>query len=239
MTHILDIVVPLAVFALLLFFAIYGIYFLWHSFEEDYRFTTAYNLIKTGVTKKNLDENKVQSIYNRTYKKFNNHSSYADFLERIIFHSREKYEKSDLISDLTAFLKPIIDKEKIEQPFANVNEKERNTLFATENAALKNDMLSVKKNLDELSSIIARKQKSLSKAKKINILSLVISAIGILVTIFIWIHGTSLNEDDITKISEKTSEIILNAKKTTSNETKEPIQEELNKATAEDTLSSP
>jgi hypothetical protein len=61
--------------------------------------------------------------------------------------------------------------------------------------------------------MIIDKQNSLKNSRRVNRLSIPISIIGILTTILIWQYGSSLSEEDVDRISAKTSEIILKENK--------------------------
>ena len=53
--------------------------------------------------------------------------------------------------------------------------------------------------------VIESNQKALDKAKQANRWSIPISIVGVLLTLFIWIYGSSLSERDVERISTQIS----------------------------------
>ena len=186
------------------------IYFTTTVIFEKLAFKRAYNILSKGQEQQTLNEEEVLFIYNRTFKGYSN-ESYESFLERILIRVREQDKDGKATSAFNALLKPIIKKEKEEKPYFKVNEKERCVIQAIENAANNNEKISLRKNLIDLSEMIVDKQNALKKSKRANRLSIPLSIIGILTTILIWAYGSSLSEEDIKKVSEKTCELVLKA----------------------------
>ena len=189
---------------------VFIIYSTLNIISEIYAFKRAYNLLSKGQEQQTLNEEEVLFIYNRTFKGFSN-ESYESFLERILIRVRENDKDGKATSNFNALLKPIIKKEKDEKPYLEVDEKERCVIQAIERAANNNEKNSLRKNLIDLSEMIVDKQKALKKSQRRNRLSIPLSIIGILTTILIWAYGSSLSEDDINKVSERTSELVLKA----------------------------
>lgn len=94
-----------------------------------------------------------------------------------------------------------MEKEKAEKPYPNVNERERRILLAIEDSANKGEFASINNNLEDLSIVIENNQKALDRARATNKWTIPISIIGILLTIFIWLYGSSLSDKDVQRIS--------------------------------------
>ena len=60
----------------------------------------------------------------------------------------------------------------------------------------------------DLSIVIESNQNALDKARRTNRWSIPISIIGVLLTLFIWLYGSSLSERDIDRISTRVSTTI-------------------------------
>jgi len=233
MNQLVESIISIAILGSFLFLGGYAIYYLYTSFEKGDAFTDAYNLLRSGEKQQTLNEREIQLIYNHKYKKYNG-ESYADFLEKILIRVREKDTEGKVTSNFNALLEPIIDKEKAEKPYLKVDEKERCIIQAIEDAANNNEKNSLRKNLVDLSEMIVDKQKALKNARRINCLSIPLSFIGILTTILIWAYGSSLSEEDISKVSERTSELVLKAVPNTPITTKDSTTaEQINKNSEE------
>ena len=72
----------------------------------------------------------------------------------------------------------------------------------------KNETNSIKHTLVDLSMVIESNQNALDKARRTNRWSIPISIIGVLLTLFIWLYGSSLSERDIDRISTRVSTTI-------------------------------
>jgi len=73
--------------------------------------------------------------------------------------------------------------------------------LAIEESAKKAEFTSLNNNLEDLSIVIENNQKALDKARMTNKWSIPISVIGILLTLFIWLYGSSLSDKDVQRIS--------------------------------------
>ena len=228
MNQLVEFIITIAILGSFIFLCGSVIYYLYASFDKRDMFTDAYNLLRSGERQQTLNEREIQLIYNHTFKKYNG-DSYADFLEKILIRIRENDRDGKLTSNFNALLEPIIDKEKAEKPYLKVDEKERCIIQAIEDAANNNEKNSLRKNLVDLSEMIVDKQKALKNSQRINRLSIPLSIIGILTTILIWAYGSSVSEEDINKISEKTSELVLKGAPSTPIVTEDSTMTEQNK----------
>ena len=116
-------------------------------------------------------------------------------------HYLDKISDKETILLISKRITPILDKEREEKPFCNINDRERRILLAIEDAVKKNETNSIKHTLVDLSMVIESNQKALEKAERTNRWSIPISIIGVLLTLFIWFYGSSLSERDIERIS--------------------------------------
>ena len=174
------------------------------SKQED-----AYNLIQKGIEEGTLDnDSDIFLIYKRLAKGDYHNNSYADFLESFLVHIRKNFDK-DTILLISKRITPILNKEREEKPYCNIQERERRILLAIEDAFKKNETNSIKHTLVDLSMVIESNQKALDKARRANNWSIPISIIGVLLTIFIWLYGSSLSNKDVERISTQLSTTIL------------------------------
>jgi hypothetical protein len=161
----------------------------------------AYELLLKGNEQNTLNDGSISLIYKRCISKRYEHISYMDFLESFLMYVRQKDEDGTLTQSISKIIEPILEKEKIEKPFSNIKERERRLLLAVENSASKGETSSLKNNLTDLSIVIENNQKALDRARAINRWSIPISVIGILLTLFIWLYGSSLSDKDVQRIS--------------------------------------
>lgn len=204
------------------------------TINRNEAFTETYNLLQKGINHNTLDEEEILLIYNHKYRKYNNHASYADFLEEILIFCREKDTDGSLTKQFDSLLKPILDKVKKEQPYFGVAEEEKSALVAIEDAASVNNIDSVKRNLENLSKMIIRNQKNLSKSKKHTLISYAFSAASLALSGIMWIQGTTLKETDIDKIAKKTSDICISLNSSSSSESSEPANVEQKASSSEE-----
>lgn len=161
----------------------------------------AYELLLKGNEQKTLNDGSIFLIYKRSISRKYEHMSYMDFLESFLMYVRQKDEDGTLTQSISKIIEPILEKEKIEKPFSNIKERERRLLLAVENSASKGETSSLKNNLTDMSIVIENNQKELDKARAINRWSIPISVLGILLTLFIWLYGSSLSDKDVQRIS--------------------------------------
>ena len=165
----------------------------------------AYELLLKGNDQKTLNDGSIFLIYKRSISRKYEHMSYMDFLESFLMYVRQKDEDGTLTQSISKIIEPILEKEKTEKPFSNIKETERRLLLAVENSASKGETSSLKNNLTDLSIVIENNQKELDKARAINRWSIPISVLGILLTLFIWLYGSSLSDKDVQRISAQIS----------------------------------
>ena len=212
MSRLAEIIITIVILGSFSFLIGLATYYIIQIISEILCFKKAYNLLSKGQKQQTLNEEEVLFIYNQTFKGCNK-DSYDTFLEKILIRVRENDSDGKATSNFNTLLKPIIKKEKEDKPYLKVDEKERRVIQAIEDAAKNSENNSLRKNLIDLSSMIIDKQNSLKNSHRVNRLSIPISIIGILTTILIWQYGSSLSEEDVDRISAKTSEIILKENK--------------------------
>lgn len=161
----------------------------------------AYELLLKGNEQQSLNASAIYLIYKREVAPKFDGVSYIDFLESFLIYVRKKDEDGTLTKNISESIESILEKEKAEKPYSNVNEREKRILYAIEESANRGELLAVKNNLKDLSIVIENNQKALNRARMTNKWTIPISIIGILLTLFIWLYGSSLSEKDIQRIS--------------------------------------
>ena len=161
----------------------------------------AYDLLLKGYEQKTLSDKAISLIYKREIARKYEYLSYISFLESFLIYVRQKDEDGELTTQISTIIEPILEKEKAEKPYSNVKERERRILLAIEESAKKGELTSLNNNLEDLSIVIENNQKSLDKARMTNKWTVPISIIGVLLTLFIWLYGSSLSDKDVQRIS--------------------------------------
>ncbi len=163
----------------------------------------AYGLLLKANEHNTLDDNAIYLIYNRIIKRKFDYITYIDFLESFVIFVRQEDDNGALTKQIESIIKPILERERTEKPYTSVNERERRILLAIEDSAKKGETASLKNNLEDLSNVIENNQKSLDRARATNKWTIPISIIGIIITIFIWLYGSSISEKDVQRISNQ------------------------------------
>lgn len=161
----------------------------------------AYELLLKGNEQQTLNDKAIFLIYKREIARKYESISYIDFLESFLIYVRQKDEDGSLTNRISEIIDPILEKEKAEKPYSNIKERERRILLAIEESANKGEHVSIKNNLEDLSIVIENNQKALDRARMTNKWTIPISVIGILLTLFIWLYGSSLSDKDVQRIS--------------------------------------
>lgn len=170
------------------------------SKQED-----AYNLIQKGIEEGTLDnDSDIFLIYKRLTQGNYHYNSYAVFLESFLIHIRKNFDKDSILL-ISKRITPILNKEREEKPYCNIQDRERRILLAIEDAFKKNETNSIKHTLVDLSMVIESNQKALEKAERTNKWSIPISIVGVLLTLFIWFYGSTLSNKDVERISTQIS----------------------------------
>ena len=173
--------------------------------SRHYRIRTekekAFELLLKGFNQKTLNANAIYLIYKREVARKFESVSYVGFLESFLIYVRKKDEDGILTKDVSGTIESILEKEQADKPYSNVKEREKRILCAIEESANKGENLAVKNNLKDLSIVIENNQKTLDRARLTNKWTIPISIIGILLTLFIWLYGSSLSDKDVQRIS--------------------------------------
>ena len=168
----------------------------------------AYDLIKKGIEEGSFDnDGDIFLVYKKLAQGDYQYNSYADFLESFLIYIRKNSDK-DTILLISKRITPILNKEREEKPYCNIKDRERRILLAIDDAFKKNGTNSIKHTLIDLSMVIESNQKALDRARRTNRWSIPISIVGVLLTLFIWLYGSSLSERDIERISTHISNTI-------------------------------
>ncbi|MBO6055368.1 MAG: hypothetical protein J6P84_00085 [Alphaproteobacteria bacterium] len=162
----------------------------------------SFNLMITAFKQNSqLDNEDIFLIYNDFAQKTSRNISYEKYLESFIIYVRSNEKDYPFINSIIEHLKPILNKEKEEQPFSNVEERERLLLLSIDQSVKNKEITSVPNNLRNLSLTIQKTQNELKQAKKINRWSIPISVIGVILTIISMFLGYFSSNSDIEKIS--------------------------------------
>ena len=171
----------------------------------------AYGLLLKGNEHNTLNNNAISLIYKRMIERKYDNVSYLDFLESFIIYVRQEDNDGALTKRIEDLIHPILEKERAEKPYPCVKERERRILLAIEDSAAKGETASLKNNLEDLSTVIENNQKSLDRARTTNKWTIPISIVGIILTVFIWLYGTSLSEKDVQRISNQIYSTVLDS----------------------------
>lgn len=176
----------------------------------------AFNLLKRGYEQHTLHEKAIRLIYNKLSSNFDDLIEYTfvNFLEDFLDYIRNEDTDGTLINQIEELVYPILDKEKEEKPYANINEGERRILLAIEESASQNEVTSLKKHLIDLSLLIENNQKEKNKAETTNKWTIPTSICGVIFTLIFGIYGffgSSLSSKDINSISDKLNERIISS----------------------------
>lgn len=163
---------------------------------------TSFNLMMTAFKQNpKLDNEDIFLIYNDFAQKTSRNISYEKYLESFIIYVRSNEKDNSFVNSIVDRIKPILNKEKEEQPFSNVEERERLLLLSIDQSIKNNETASVPNNLRNLSLTIQKTQHDLKQAKRTNYWSIPISVIGVVLTIISMVMGYFSSSSDIDKIS--------------------------------------
>ena len=169
---------------------------------------SAYDLIKKGIEEGSFDNDaEIFLVYKKLAQGDEHYNSYADFLESFLIYVRKNVDK-DTILIISRRITPILNKAREEKPYCNIKDRERRILLAIEDAFKKNETNSIKHALTDLSMIIESNQNALERARRTNKWSIPISIVGVLLTLFIWLYGSSLSDRDVERLSTNISTTI-------------------------------
>lgn len=199
---------PLIISAVISLYIAFVLFLITHVKSRKSKQKDAYNLIQKGIEEGTLDnDSDIFLIYKRLAQDDYHYNSYADFLESFLVHIRKNLDKDSILL-ISKRITPILNKEREEKPYYNIQDRERRILLAIEDAIKKNETNSIKHTLVDLSMVIESNQKALEKAERTNKWSIPISIVGVLLTLFIWFYGSSLSNKDIERISTQISTTI-------------------------------
>jgi hypothetical protein len=154
-----------------------------------------YELLLKTIEQGTIEEDGIHSIYNRFNEKLSNifviiDISYEEFLESFKFYVLENVNDEALIKKVNQKLKPILDIIKEENPYANVDERQRRVLLSIEET-MKNsstitasERTAIRGNLNELAIAFVEKQERLLRSQKLNKWTVPISIVSVLATVF-------------------------------------------------------
>lgn len=148
-----------------------------------------------------LDNGDILLIYNDFAQRTSRNISYEKYLESFIIYVRSNVKEKSSVNSIIEHIKPILNKEKEEQPYSNVDERERFLLLSIDQSVKNNEMSSIPNNLRNLSLTIQKTQNELKQAKRINRWSIPISTIGLILTIISMVMSYFSSSSDIEKIS--------------------------------------
>ena len=182
---------------------------------------SAYELLLKRYSQKTLDEKSINLIYSREIVSNNGMTSMSKlvFLESFLIYVTKNDNDKDgaLTKGITQIVDPLLEAERAEKPYPNVNDTERRILIEIEKSLDNGEFASIKSRIEDLSTIIVKNQNALNRANKINNLTIPVSFIGIGLTLFIWLYGmfsTSLSDKDVERISREVSSFVKDSIKT-------------------------
>lgn len=176
----------------------------------------AFNLLKKGYEQHTLNEKAIRLIYDKFSLNLDDLNDYTfiKFLEEFLIYIRNEDTDGTLTNKIEELVNPILDKEKEEKPYANINEGERRILLAIEESASQNEVTSLKRHLIDLSLLIENNQKEKNKAEATNKWTIPTSIGGVIFTLIFGLYGffgSSLTSKDISSISDKLNERIISS----------------------------
>jgi hypothetical protein len=183
------------------------------NFLDKKKMRESFELILNGLNKHTLDND--EDIYLIYKKVAPDDISYANFLDSFLIFVRKCDDMESYILDITNRIRPIIQKERAKIPYAGVNDRERRILLAIADSAQKGEASSIKHHLSDLSIALINNQKALHRSRTTNKWTIPISIISILLTLFIWLYGSTLSEKDVDRISNKIYTTISDSLSTT------------------------
>lgn len=176
----------------IVFLIIHFVRFLKRKSKTEIEF---YELLLKGIKQGTIeDEEGVCFMFNRLNEKLfdiilSYSVSYERFMDSFQLYVREKDEDGELTKKVTQILKPILDRIKDQNPYANVDDGQRRILLSIEDT-MKNsstittsERTAIRHNLNDLAIAFVDKQKELLQSKKVNKWTVPISIAGVLATI--------------------------------------------------------
>lgn len=184
--------------------------------EKEKEERDAFDLLKKGYEQHTLNEKAIRRIYNKLSSNLDNLYDYTfvKFLDEFLIYIRNEDTDGNLTNKIEELVNPILDKEKEEKPYANINEGERRILLAIEESASQNEVTSLKRHLLDLSVLIENNQKEKNKAEATNKWTIPLSICGVIFTLIFGIYGffgSSLSRKDISNISDELNERIVSS----------------------------
>lgn len=184
--------------------------------EKEKEEREAFDLLRKGYEQHTLNEKAIRRIYNKLSSNLDNLYDYTfvKFLDEFLIYIRNEDTDGKLTNKLEELVNPILDKEKEEKPYANINEGERRILLAIEESATQNENISLKRHLTDLSVLIENNQKEKDKADATNKWTIPLSICGVVFTLVFGLYGffgSSLSRKDISNISDELNERIISS----------------------------
>lgn len=151
-----------------------------------------FDLLIKRIKQQTMDEENVSRIYKRYCDDcisflFVPFFSFERFLDSFLYYVGEMDVDGSLTTSVNSIINPILDKIKEENPYSNVNEKERRILLSINDTMKKSvnladsEKTAIKHNLQDLAIALEEKQEALKKSMKSNRLTW----LGILITIIV------------------------------------------------------
>ena len=171
----------------------------------------AFEILNKGFANGTIEDTKdIQLIHKQCVANLSEGLTFAVFLEKYIIALQKSELEAARLNAIKNIIKKNIEEERCEKPFDGINDHERRLLSAIEDCAKRNETTSITHNLDELSIVLKNNQTRLHNAVITNRWTVPISIIGVILTIVIWIFGsTNVSQKDIEKISANTCSKII------------------------------
>ena len=198
----MDNIVSFIIIVAIMLFVAFGTYGLIGSFVPEIIFNNLkkkaegkyYELLLKAIEQGTIEEDGIRSIYKRFNEKLSNifisgEISYEEFLESFNFYVIENVKDEVLTNKVNQKLKPILDTIKEENPYADVDERQRRILLSIEET-MKNsstitpgERTAIRHNLNDLAIAFVEKQERLLRSQKLNKWTVPISIVGVLATL--------------------------------------------------------
>ena len=130
-----------------------------------------------------IDTSDIEMLKNSIEREFNSNYSLGNILEDYLVSLNEKSDDKDNLKQKYDLLKPIIEKEHAEKPFAQVPEDERRLLIALREAICSKKDEAIKYNLNELSSVLSVRNRTYERTLKINRWSVPLAIFGLIASL--------------------------------------------------------
>lgn len=169
---------------------------------QVYAIENSYTLMINSNEKNALDAEIINIVYTQLLKQ-GYHVSYIDYLEGFLIYIRHKDINAGQVNGITAIVNPILQREREEKPYADLNSNDRSIMLAIEDAVNNGEKVSVKKQLQDLSTSIIEKQSEIKKTKKWNRWTFTLTVVSILLPVIMYLFVPVLSKKEVNRIADE------------------------------------